>query len=145
MCRKYRSSRPWKWNTASSPTQHRLYIKCFENLLSTNTTYDTIISSVLTNSSNNFQLEPYFSNKFSNRNLCNPPKTKTELDSSNSSIASVINKPNKLTNDLTIDEISKNLINNKNPCLCIVDDDHEVEAKKFTKNKHSDDEISSIN
>jgi len=121
--------------------QHNIgYISsAFENLISTNTTYDTIISSVLTNSSNNSQLEPYFSNKFSNKNLCNLPKTKTGLDSSNSSIASVINKPNKLTNDLTIDELSENLINNKNPCLCIEDGDPEVEVKTFTKNKHYED------
>lgn len=79
--------------------QHNIgYISsAFENLLSTNTTYDTIISSVLTNSSNISQLEPYVTNKFSNKNLCNPPETKTGLDSSNSSIVSVINKPNKLT------------------------------------------------
>ncbi len=125
--------------------QHQLgYISsAFENLLSTNTTYDTIISSVLTNNSNNSQLESYFTNKFSNKNHCKPPETKTWLDSSNSSIASVNQKTNKVTNDLKIEELPQNLINNKNPCLFIEDGDHEVEVKTFTKNKHSGDERSS--
>ena len=68
--------------------QHNVgHIQSAKNILSSNTTYDTIISNILTNSSKSSELELYFTNTFINANKPNLGKVdETEIINNNNSL-----------------------------------------------------------